>query len=151
MTISGKERVVAVEENKEIVLRWTKKGFEEGNVAIADEIVAADFVNRTPAPGQVPGREGLKQAVAMLRGAFPDIHVLVQEVIAEGDKVVIRDRIEATHQGPFMGIPATGRPVSVDRIAIYRLEDGKIAEHWANIDMAGLMRQLGLLQGPAAS
>jgi steroid delta-isomerase-like uncharacterized protein len=128
--------------NEEIVRRWIDEGFSRGELTAADELVTEDFVNHTAMPGQTPGREGLKKAVATLRAAFPDLTVRVADVVAEGDRVAVRDEISATHQGPFNGVAATGRKVLVARISFYRLAGGKISEHWSQLDMAGLMRQL---------
>ena len=139
---------MSAEENKAIVRRWTEEGFGEGNLAVADEVGATDFINHNPVAGQQPGREGLKAAVAMLRGAFPDLRVQIENLISEGDKVALRDTISGTHLGSFAGIPPTGEQVEVARIAIFRVVDGKIVEHWANTDMLGLMRQLGVIPMP---
>jgi steroid delta-isomerase-like uncharacterized protein len=140
---------VAVLDNVAVVRRWTEEGFGAGRVELADHLVAEDFVNHNPAPGQVPGREGLKAAVRSLRSAFPDLGVGIEDVVAESDKVAVRDTIRGTHQGPFAGLPATGRTVSLSRIAIYRLEDGRIKEAWAMVDMLGALQQLGAIPGPA--
>jgi predicted ester cyclase len=120
---------VSVEENKAIVRRWTEEGFGRGNLTVADEMVATDFVNHNPVAGQRPGREGLKQAVAMLRGAFPDLRVEIEDMIAEGDRVA--------------GIPPTDKRVAVTRIAVFRVVDGEIAEHRAQVDILGPLRRLG--------
>lgn len=134
---------MSVEENKAIVRRWTEEGFGKGNLTVADAVVATDFVNHNPVAGQRPGREGLKQAVAMLRGAFPDLRVEIEDMIAEGDRVAIRDTIRGTHQGAFAGIPPTDKRVAVRRVAIFRVVSGKIAENWSQVDTLGLLRQLG--------
>jgi steroid delta-isomerase-like uncharacterized protein len=139
---------MTVEANKATVRRWTEEGFGQGNVALADELVATDFINRTPVPGQKPGREGLKQAVLGLRAAFPDLSVTILDIFAEGDRVVLRDTIRGTHRGTFASIPPTGKPVTVNRIAIFRLADGRIVENWAQVDMLGLLQQVGAI--PAA-
>ena len=128
--------------NEDIVRRWIDEGFSRGELKLADELVAEDFVNHTALTGQNPGREGLKKAVSTLRAAFPDLAVRIDDVVSEGDRVAVRDEITATHQGPFNGVPATGRKVAVGRISFYKLKDGQIAEAWSQLDMAGLMRQL---------
>jgi steroid delta-isomerase-like uncharacterized protein len=139
---------MSVEENKTIVCRWTEEGFGKGNLAVADELIADDFVNHNPVAGQRPGREGLKQAVAMLRGASPDLRVEIEDMIAEGDRVAIRDTIHGIHREPFAGMPPTNRRVAVARIAVFRVVDGRISEHWAQVDMLGLLRQLGAIPPP---
>ena len=128
--------------HEEIVRRWLDEGFSKGNVALADELVAEGFIAHTALPGQSPGREGLKKSINARRAAFPDLKVRIDDLISEGDRVAVRDEIIATHQGPFNGITATGRKVSVSRISFFKLADGKIAEAWSQLDMAGLMRQL---------
>jgi steroid delta-isomerase-like uncharacterized protein len=135
-------------DNVAVVRRWTNEGFGQGRVELADELVAEDFVNHTPAPGQVPGREGLKAAVQGLRAAFPDLSVSEDDMIAQGDKVVLRDTIRGTHRGPFAGIPPTGREISISRIAIFRLVDGRIKEHWNLVDMLGALQQMGAVPAP---
>jgi steroid delta-isomerase-like uncharacterized protein len=134
---------MAVSDNVSVVRRWTAEGFGQGRVELADELVAEDFVNHNPVPGQVPGREGLKAAVRGLRTAFPDLSVHEDDVIADGDKVVLRDTISGTHGGPFAGIPPTDRPVTINRIAIFRVVDGRITESWNVVDMLGALQQLG--------
>jgi steroid delta-isomerase-like uncharacterized protein len=136
---------VSVEENKAIVRRWTEEGFGKGNLTVADEVVATDFVNHNPVAGQKPGREGLEQAAAMLRGAFPGLRVEIEDMIAEGDRVAIRDTIHGIHRETFAGITPTEKRVAVTRIAVFRVVDGKIAEHWAQVDMLSLLRQLGAI------
>src|SRR5437764_1381191 len=81
-----------------------------------------------------PGIEGIRNLFATLHNAFPDAHVTLDDVLAEGDKVVVRSTLSGTHQGTFMGIPATGRHVSITGIDIVRMRDGKMVEHWGNED-----------------
>ena len=128
--------------NEEIVRRWIDEGFSQGNVDLADQLVDEAFVNHTALAGQTPGREGLKKAVNMLRAGFPDLKVRIDDLISQDDRVAVRDEISATHQGPFNGVPPTGRKVAVGRISFYKVRDGKISEAWSQLDMAGLMRQL---------
>ena len=128
--------------NEEIVRKWIDEGFSRGQLELADQLVAEGIVNHTAQPGQAPGREGVKAAVQMLRAAFPDLSIKVHDMIAHGDKVAVRDEITGTHQGVFNGVQPTGRKVSVGRISFYKLKDGMISEHWSQLDMAGLMRQL---------
>lgn len=128
--------------NEEIVRKWIDEGFSRGNLELADQLVHEGFVNHTALQGHTPGLDGLKKAVTALRAAFPDLKVRIDDVVSEGDRVAVRDEIQATHQGPFNGVPATGRKVSVSRISFYKVKDGKIAEAWSQLDMTGLMRQL---------
>jgi steroid delta-isomerase-like uncharacterized protein len=138
---------MSAEENKAVVRQLTGF-FDKGEVARADELVAADFVDHNALPGQNPGREGLKQAVTMISSAFPDIQITDQDFIAEGDRVVHRWNSRFTHQSEFMGIPPTGKPVTLTGIDVYRLADGKVVERWSEVDMLGLMQQLGVIPAP---
>lgn len=137
--------------NKEIVRRWILEGFAAGNVDLADELIAEDFTNHTPQPGQQPGRAGLKQAVLGLRGSFADLDVSIHDMLADDDLVAVRDVVRGTHVGPFAGVPPTGKHVEVSRLAFYRLCAGQIAEHWAQLDTLGLLQQLGAAPGEPAA
>ena len=101
---------------------------------------------RTPLPIEATGAEALKQVFAMLLRAFPDLHVTVEDLIAEGDKVVARNSVTGTHQGEYMGLPPTGRTVTYNEIFIFRFADGRIAETWGVVDVLSQMKQLGVIQ-----
>lgn len=139
---------MSVEENKAIVHRITEEIFNKGNVAAADELIASNFVDHNPVSGQPAGLEGLKQVVTMFRTAFPDLHCTVEEMIAEGDKVMARGTIRGTHKGEFMGVPPTGKRVRVTGIDIVRIAGGKVVERWGNFDEMGMMQQLGVVPPP---
>jgi predicted ester cyclase len=135
---------VPAEENKAIVRRQEEEFFTQGNLDAADEIYAPNYVGHDPSnPHDVRGLEAAKQAAADYRKAFPDLQVIIEDPIAEGDKVAARVRFRGTHQGELDGIAPTGRRVESNGIVISRIEAGKIAEDWANFDDLGLMRQLG--------
>ena len=119
--------------------------FSQGNLAVADEIIAPDFIDHDPSPGQEPGLAGLKGLVGMLRTAFPDMRATVEDLIAEGDKVVGRITTRGTHKGEFAGIAPTGKQVTVKEIHIIRIADGKAVEHWGIEDSLGMMQQLGAI------
>ncbi len=110
-----------------------------------DEVVEPDVLIRTPLPVQATGAQALKEVFARLHRAFPDLHVTVEDVVAEGDKVVSRNSVTGTHQGDYMGLPATGRPVAYNEIFIFRFVDGRIAETWGVVDVLAQMKQLGML------
>jgi steroid delta-isomerase-like uncharacterized protein len=112
-----------------------------------DEVVDPDVLIRTPLPIDATGAEALKQVWAILLRAFPDLHVTVEDLIAEGDKVVIRNTVTGTHQGEYMGRPPTGRSVTYNEFFIFRFADGRIAETWGVIDVLSQMRQLGMTPG----
>ena len=113
-------------------------------------IVEPDVRIRTPLPVEATGAGALEQVTAMLLRAFPDLHVTVEDLIAEGDKVVGRNTVTGTHRGEFMGLPATGRSVVYDEIFIFRFVDGRIvAETWGVVDVFSQLRQLGALRKAA--
>ncbi|MEZ4725499.1 MAG: ester cyclase [Caldilineaceae bacterium] len=126
--------------NKAILQRFFQEIYNQGNLGVADEIVAADYVNYNPAPGEMPGREGLKAFVAYLRRAFADLHITIEDQVAEGDKVVTRFTISGRHVGEFAGLPPTSKFASVTALAIYRVMKGEIVESWLNWDALGMMQ-----------
>ena len=133
------------EENKRLFARFIEEAMNKGNLAAVDEMVAADAIEHDPAfPGQAPGAEGMKQIVTMFRGAFPDLHVHVEDLIAEGDKVVGRLVSHGTHKGELMGIAATGKEISISEMHIVRISGGKMVEHWGIADNMTMMQQLGV-------
>ena len=137
------------EENKTVIRRFLKDFFEGGNLELADELFAPDYVLHDPAvPGEVRGPEGIKQFVSMYRSAYPDTHFTVEDQIAEGDRVVTRWTGQGTHEGELMGIPPTGNRVTVTGIEFDRVSDGKMQETWVNYDALGMMQQLGVIPPP---
>jgi steroid delta-isomerase-like uncharacterized protein len=137
--------------NKEVILAFLEDVLNQGRVARADDLVQENFVELDPLPGQAQGREGLKAIVLSLRVSFPDMHWTAKEMAAEGEKVVTRFVWTGTHRGPFLGIPATGRPVEVKGVVIDRLENGKMAESRILMDTLSLMQQLGVIPAPPAA
>jgi steroid delta-isomerase-like uncharacterized protein len=131
------------DENKALMRRFYDEVVNGKNIALIDELATPDFVDHEAFPGISGDREGLKQFFAMMRAAFPDFRMDVDDLIAEGDKVVARATMTGTHQGEFMGIPATGKKFSVSTIDIVRLSGGKAAEHWGVTDTGSMMEQLG--------
>ncbi len=139
---------MSIEENKAIELRFLEEVVNKGNLAVIDELCAANFVDHTALPGLAPDREGYKQFFAMSRSALPDFHSTLEDMIAEGDKVAERFTGRGTHKGEWMGIAPTGKQVTIQGMAIHRITDGKIVENWANMDMLGVMVQLGVVPPP---
>ena len=131
--------------NKAIVRRYIEQVFNERRADLIEEFLAEDFDSHTDL---APGLEGVKQFHAMSVAAFPDQQTTINDVIAEGDKVVVRATFNATHQGDLYGIPPTGRSVTMPWISIYSLANGKIVEHWYQDDRMGLMQQLGVFPTP---
>ena len=112
-----------------------------------DEIVDPDVLIRTPLPVQATGAEALKEVFARLHSAFPDLHVTVEDLIEEGDKVVGRHTVTGTHEGEYMGLKPTGRFITYNEIFIVRFADGRIAETWGVVDVLSQLRQLGAIPG----
>lgn len=137
------------EQNKAIIQRCTEEVWFKGNLDVIDELVASNYLARNAAPGQPPGRQGLKQAVAMFRDAFPDLQGTIEDIVAEGDRVVTRWTARGTHRGEFMSIAPTNKQMSMTGISITRLADGKIVEDWTQEDALGMLQQLGVVQPPA--
>lgn len=133
--------------NKEVTRRFCAEVWGNGDAALADELMAPDLLDHTPFPAPAPGLEGHKQVLAMFRSAFPDLHVTVDDVIAEGDITALVWHGDATHKGDLMGIPGTGKPVHVTGMDILRLENGKIKERWAEVSTLTLMQQIGVIPG----
>ena len=132
--------------NKALARRVFEEGFNQGKAESIDELIAAEFVDHGAAPG-VPdtGTESFRQTMLLFRTAFPDVHVTIDDMIAEGDRVVTRSLWHGTHRGTFFGIPATGKSFSLTSTDILRIEQGKVVEHWGNEDDLGMLQQLGIL------
>jgi steroid delta-isomerase-like uncharacterized protein len=137
-----------LEGNKALVRRFYEE-IDNGNLAAMDELVAEHYVNHDPSfPGLPGGREGLKRAFEIFRHATPGHHV-IEDQIAEGDKVVTRLRGVGKHEGEVLGIPPSGNELNVKAVAIHRIENGKLAEHWSATDTAALLQQLGVINLPS--
>ena len=131
------------EENKRLFVQLMEEVFNQGNFDVADELVATDFLNHEAPDSRGP--EGFKQTARWLRTAFPDLRAVLHEIVAERDLVVGRITVSGTHQGDYMGMPATGRSFSVEHMHMARVADRKVAEHWAcRDDLLGQLVQLGL-------
>lgn len=138
---------MSAEQNKVLVRRGFEDGINKHNLNVFDDLLAPTYVNHNmPAPG--PGPEAFKQVLAMFVSAFSDFRVRVEDIIAEGDKVATRGTWSGTHKGDFMGIPATGKAVNVTYSDLWRFENGKAVENWVQMDMLGLMQQLGVAPAP---
>jgi steroid delta-isomerase-like uncharacterized protein len=136
---------MSIKENKAIFRQIVEEGYNKGNLAIVDELVAANHVNHAD---DVRGPEEYKQFITMYRTAFPDLHMTIEDQIAEGDKVVNRWMSRGTHKGDLMGIPPTGKHVTVTGMYVARIIGGKITEEWGNFDALGMMQQLGVVPSP---
>jgi predicted ester cyclase len=120
-------------------------GDEELMEKTFDEIIDPDALIPTPFPVQETGPQGVKALFGTLRRAFPDLHLEAEDVIAEGDKVVVKDTVTGTHRGEFMGNPPTGKEVAYNEIFIVRFVNGRMAEASGIVDVLSLMKQLGVI------
>lgn len=134
------------EDNKALVRRFIDQAFVRGRPDALDEIVSEDFTPRTW-PSVEPGVESLKQTVARMASGLSDVRFEIEDMIAEGDRVAVRLTAHAVHRGDFMGMPAAGKDYTIAEQHIFRIADGRIAEHWHVADMLGMMRQLGAMPG----
>jgi steroid delta-isomerase-like uncharacterized protein len=138
---------MAAEENKAVISTFVEEVINQGQLDRADDLVAVDFVEVDPFPGQQQGREGLKEVINAFRTAFPDIHWVIEEMVGEGDKVFSRFTWHGTHRGEFIGVPATGKQITVKGMVVDRVVAGKMAESQILMDGLSMMRQLGVIPG----
>lgn len=139
---------MSTEENKSQCRRIFEEVWGKGNLSVADEILASNFVLRNVPQGVKPDREGYKQWAGMVCSGFTDRQGTIEEQIAEGDKVACRWTLKGTHTGDMMGMAATNKQATITGITIDRLEGGKIVEEWNEVNMLGMMQQLGLIKPP---
>jgi predicted ester cyclase len=140
---------MTTDDNKAVVRQFvegTQNFFQTGDLSGLDEVCAPNFVHH--GPGMPPDLEGFKQMAPMFRAAFSDVEVTLEDLFAEGDRVVDRITVRLTHTGEFMGVPPSGKRVEMQEMHIARIVDGKIEERWTQFDMLGLLQQIGAI--PAA-
>lgn len=139
---------MSAEESK-VTMRRYFDVYEQGNIELLDELLSPDYVNHTPATPELPtGPEGVKGVVTMFRSAMPDLRVVIEDMIAEGDKVATRYTLEGTHEGELFGVPPTGNRLSIKSMTVERVSDGKIRDHWRVTDSLDMMQQLGVVPEP---
>ena len=138
----------STEVNKASMRRFYDEVFNKKNGAAIDEFINPNQVDHAAPPGTPRGLMGAKQTITMYLTAFPDLHFTVEDIIAEGDKVVTRLTVHGTQQGEFMGIPPTGKQATTTAIDINRLVGGKSIEHWLQMDTLSLLQQLGVVPTP---
>jgi steroid delta-isomerase-like uncharacterized protein len=131
------------EQNKNLARRFWDEVINQGKVGALDEIVDADYIQHHV--GLPPGLAGIKKFAEATITAFPDQHATVDDILADGDRVITRTTIRGTHKGPFRDIAPSGRPISIEVIDIWRVEGGKLKEHWGVFDNLAFMRQLGAI------
>jgi predicted ester cyclase len=153
LSVSSTKEKAHVNSPQEARNKATVKRFHEatntGDVELIsktiDEIVEPDALIHTPWPIQATGAQALKQVWPMLLRGLPDVHITIEDVIAEGDKVVSRNSVTGTHQGEYMGLPPTGKSVTYNEIFILRFVNGRIAETWGVVDVFSQLKQLGVI------
>jgi steroid delta-isomerase-like uncharacterized protein len=136
------------EENKALALSLIQEVWGKKNLDNLDKFIAADIVDPELPPGFPAGRDGMKAFPGMFLNAFPDTNMVAEDQIAEGDLVVTRWVATGTHKGELMGIPATGKKITVEGIDIHRISGGKSVEHWLQFDQMGMIQQLGVIPAP---
>ena len=138
------------EQNKRVVRRLMEEAVGGGDLALVDDLVAANFVGHASSPGmEEHGIQAYKHFITALRQAFPDLQITVEDQVAEGDKVVSRWRARGTHTGEYFGIPPSGKQGQITGINIDRVVDGKTAECWGEQDNLGIMQQIGAVTAPS--
>jgi len=139
---------MSTEENKALVRRIFDEIMNERKLDVIDELFADDYVFHGPGGHEFHGKDSFKQFISRPHTAYPDFHLEAEDMLAEGDKVVCRFTSHGTHKGPLGNIPPTGKQIDVTGMVIYRIDNGKVTEHWENLDMFGAMQQLGVIPSP---
>ncbi|MDD3316073.1 MAG: ester cyclase [Methanosarcina sp.] len=138
---------MSTEENKIIVRKFFEEGPSKGNLNIANELLSPDFALHVPLPAP-SGIEGINEVITSCRAAFEHLNVTIEDMIAEGNNVAVRFTAHGVHKGDFMGLQATGKPITMTGIEVFRIKDGKIAELWGEANLLSLMQQLGIIPVP---
>ena len=133
------------DENKRLIRRFVQEFKNKANHGIVDELFSPRFEHHFKDPRLPKGREGMKALGGVVVKGFPDVQATIEDLLTEGNKVVERTTARATHKGEFNGVPATGNKVTWSEIHIYRIEGGKVAELWSEIDFLGIMLQIGAI------
>ena len=139
---------MSIKENKVIVQRIFEEVINGRSLDVVEELFAPDYIFHGPGGQELHGPEGFKQIVSQPHAAFPDFHITVEDMIAEGDKVVCRFSTSGTQKGVLGGIPPTNKLVRNRGMLIYRIAEGKVVEHWEILDMLGVIQQLGVVPQP---
>ena len=135
---------MAPEQMKRQARRLAEEVWTQGDLAVVDELIAQDDDDPRATPRERTGLAGLKDRVTVLRRAFPDLHLIVEDQIVEADRVVTRSTVRGTHTGAFLGLARTGRRVEFELIDVNRVDDdGRITQHWTALDTHSLIQQLG--------
>ena len=134
-----------IERNKAVIRRFVEEVQNNNDWDAYDELNDPEFVNLSAPPGVPPDREGGKMFLQSFANGFPDARFTIDDMVAEGDRVVTKKTVSATHTGEFAGIPPTGNRVELTYVDILRLRDGRIVEHWLSMDQLTFMQQLGVI------
>jgi steroid delta-isomerase-like uncharacterized protein len=140
---------MSTEENKAAVRRVCEDVINTGNLSVVDATLAPTYVYHAPGMSDIHGPGGYKELVSTFRTAFPDIEITIEDLVAEGDRVVHRWRLSGTHRGDLMGIPPTGKKVDVTGMVISRFAGGQVVEDWEIFNQMGLLQQLGVVPAPS--
>jgi steroid delta-isomerase-like uncharacterized protein len=135
--------------NIAIVRKFFEAGPSKGDLVAADALLHPEFSLHTPLPTPGPGIVEMNNVITTCRAAFHGLHVTIDDIMADGNKVTARFTARGTHNGEFMGVPPTGKAITLTAIEIFRIKDGKIAELWGEVNLMGLMQQLGMVPGSA--
>ena len=138
-------------ENKDVVRRFIDEIQNAGRIELIEEIFAPQFVDHNPLSSFPPTRDGTKQMFLYVRKSFPDFHMVIDNMIAEDDMVATRKTLHATHLGEYMGVAPRGKHLQMEVIDIFRIANGRLAEHWTVVDRLGMMEQLGVTQRPRST
>jgi steroid delta-isomerase-like uncharacterized protein len=136
---------MSVEQNKAVTRRYYDEVLNQGHLSVLDDIAADDYLENDPFPGQGNGLADFKARVSSLLTAFSPCTFTIEDVVAEGDRVVVRWHSSGTHSGAFLGMPATNRDYTIAGIDIHRLADGRMIEHWHVVDQLSQLQQLGMI------
>ncbi len=137
--------------SKELSRRWIDEAWSKGNVDVLDDLNAPDFVDHSGLPGVSPDTAGMKQFIAGLHAAFSEVVITIEDMVAEGDRLVGRWVMRGVNTGSFNGMPATDRPVTLMGFDLLRVEGDRFAEVWGVADIAGMLQQLGVMPGPPSA
>jgi len=140
---------MSLEENKASARRFYEQVFNQQNLTAIDDCLAPNIIDHSLPPGVPGGIEGVRLTISMFLTAFPDLHLTLEDLIAEGDKVVVCWTMRGTHQGAFAGMPPTGRQFTLPGASILRLVGNKVVESWINYDQLSMLQQLGVIPAPA--
>jgi steroid delta-isomerase-like uncharacterized protein len=142
-------QATSVKTNIAMVRKFFEVGPSKGDLAAADALLHPGFSLHTPLPTPGPGIEAMNNVITTCRAAFHGLQVTIDDIMADGNKVTARFTARGVHKGDFMGLPPTGKAITLTGIEIFRIENGKIAELWGEANLMGLMQQLGILPIPA--